>query len=429
MDGRTFPAMVLIATMLASCAGTSESDAATLPITTVPSTTTAATTTTVVTTVPLVPLTAAPPPSVGASPPTLPTTTSVYADWTDVVAAERGGVLRIAGTSCDDGYRRVRGTGFLVGNGLLVTAAHVVDGYSALMLDRIDNDPASRPATLVGIDVAEDIAVLQTEMTGYEFIFDDTVPRQGSDVGLIGYSGGLAPVRPTRGTVNKTEVSLTAYGDNDQYRPSRLIQHDIQSNGGDSGAPLIDTVTGRVVGVNVASATDLVGIKYAVYPDVAEAMIAAISTGSVIDPCGTITPPAITAPTATPPPSAPVTTVAPVPTTAAEPGTLRYQVFPGDTLFGIARAFNTSVAAIEKVNDPAALVIIYPNDIIVLPANARALTPSDVATRTYTVQAGDTIIGVARANDTTPAELLAINGKLSSPDVLRVGQLLLIPTS
>jgi LysM repeat protein len=99
----------------------------------------------------------------------------------------------------------------------------------------------------------------------------------------------------------------------------------------------------------------------------------------------------------------------------------------GDTLFGIARAFNTTFAAIQALNDAALIAIIREGDIIVLPAGARPLTPSDVATSSYTVLPGDTIIGIARAASTTPAELLAINGKLQTADVLKAGQVLLIP--
>ena len=109
------------------------------------------------------------------------------------------------------------------------------------------------------------------------------------------------------------------------------------------------------------------------------------------------------------------------------PGALRYEVVRGDTLFGIARAFRTTFAAIQAVNDPATLAVIHPHDIIVLPAGARRLRPDDVAHTTYVVQSGDTIIDIAKAHGTTPAEVLAINNKLATPDVLKVGERLLIP--
>jgi LysM repeat protein len=358
---------------------------------------------------------------------TLPTTTSsVYASWSSVVAAEQSGVLRIIGTTCDGGQRFYRGSGFLVGPGLLVTAAHVVAGFRAFALDRIDSDPAERPATVIGVNVAEDVALLSTADDGsYQFSFEDTPPVAGADVGLIGYSGARAPVRPTRGTVNQLDLRISPYGDDQQFRPARVIEHDIQTNGGDSGAPLLDPVTGRVVGINVAADPKLVGIRYAVYPAAAEALVAeSSSTSSPVEQCDGAgdTPPATTAaPTTLPPP----TTAAPTTTIGA--GSLRYKVVRGDTLYGIARAFNTTFAAIQAVNDAAIIAVIHEGDTIVLPAGARALTASDVATITYVVQSGDSIIKIAKATGTTPAELLVINKMLSTPDVLQVGQRLLVP--
>jgi LysM repeat protein len=102
-------------------------------------------------------------------------------------------------------------------------------------------------------------------------------------------------------------------------------------------------------------------------------------------------------------------------------------VFPGDTLFGIARAFNTTVAAISAVNDTAALAVIRDGDIVVLPAEARPITTDDVDTTTYVAKAGDTIIGIAKAAGRTPAQLLAINEKLDDPNTLAIGEVVLIP--
>jgi LysM repeat protein len=361
---------------------------------------------------------------------TVPATSStVYASWSDVVAAEQSGVFRIIGTTCDGQLRFYRGTGFLIGPGLLVTAAHVVDGFRGFALNRIDNDPAEQSATLIGVDTAADVALLRTATgDGYQFSFQDTLPAAGADVGLIGYSGARAPVRPIRGTVNQTDLAIAAYGDNDQFHPAQVIEHDLQSNGGDSGAPLLDPVTGRVVGINVASDPKLVGIRYAVYPAPAEALVAQLAAaGGPVDECVDATPPTTT-PTATvAPTTAAPTTVAPPPTTAGTPGSLRYSVVRGDTLFGIARAFNTTFAAIQAINDPAVIAIIHERDIIVLPAGARPLTPADVATIPYVVQSGDTVIAIAKANGTTPAEVLAINNKLNAPNDLKVGEHILIP--
>jgi LysM repeat protein len=351
----------------------------------------------------------------------------VYASWSEVVAAEQTGVVRIRSTSCD-GSRAAAGSGFVVGAGLVATAAHVVDGFGSFVVDRAADDPERQPATLIGINVAEDVALLRIgEFTGYQFSFEDVLPVAGADVGLIGYSGGRVPARPVRGTVNHPDLAMSPYGKAGQYHPTHLIEHDLPSNGGDSGAPLLDPVTGRVVGINVASDSELQGVKFGVYPAAAEALVAESAASTPIDQCVPTPPPV--APTTVPVTAAPTTgpTTSGPTTTTAVAGDLRYRVVTGDTLFGIARAFNTTFAAIQALNDPALIAIIREGDIIVLPAGARPLTPSDVATSSYTVLPGDTIIGIARAASTTPAELLAINGKLQTPDVLKAGQVLLIP--
>ena len=355
------------------------------------------------------------------------TTSSVYASWSEVVAAEQTGVVRIRSTTCD-GSRAAAGSGFVVGAGLVVTAAHVVDGFGSFVVDRSADDPERQPATLIGINIAEDVALLRIgEFTGYQFSFDDVLPVAGADVGLIGYSGGRVPARPVRGTVNHPDLAMPPYGKAGQYHPAHLIEHDLPSNGGDSGAPLLDPVTGRVVGINVASDSELQGVKFGVYPAAAEALVAQSAASAPIDQCVPTPPPVVstTVPVTAAPTTGP-TTSGPTTTTAVA-GDLRYRVVTGDTLFGIARAFNTTFAAIQALNDPALIAIIREGDIIVLPAGARPLTPSDVATSSYTVLPGDTIIGIARATSTTPAELLAINGKLQTPDVLKAGQVLLIP--
>jgi LysM repeat protein len=357
------------------------------------------------------------------------TTSSVYASWSDVVATEQSGVFRIIGTTCDGQVRLYRGSGFLIGPGLLVTAAHVVDGYRGFALNRIDNDPAELSATLIGVDTAADVALLRTPVDGgYQFAFQDTLPVAGADVGLIGYSGARAPVRPIRGTVNQTDLAIPPYGDDGQFHPALVIEHDLQSNGGDSGAPLIDPITGRVVGINVASDPKLVGIRYAVYPAPAEALVAQFAAaGGPVDQCNATPTPTTVTQTTVAPTTVPPTTAAPPPTTAGTPGSLRYTVVGGDTLFGIARAFRTTFAAIQAINDPAVIAIIRQGDIIVLPIGARQETAADVATIPYVVKSGDTVIAIAKANGTTPAEILAVNNKLNAPNDLKVGEHILIP--
>jgi LysM repeat protein len=52
--------------------------------------------------------------------------------------------------------------------------------------------------------------------------------------------------------------------------------------------------------------------------------------------------------------------------------------------------------------------------------------PTAVASRTYKVKSGDTLVGIAAKFDTTPKEIAKLNG-LKNPAALKVGQILQIP--
>ena len=79
------------------------------------------------------------------------------------------------------------------------------------------------------------------------------------------------------------------------------------------------------------------------------------------------------------------------------------------------------------VNGAGILEVLHDKDVVLLPSGARPLSAEDVDTAEHVVKPGENIIGIAKATGTTPAQLLAINGKLSTPDVLSVGQVLLVP--
>jgi LysM repeat protein len=124
--------------------------------------------------------------------------------------------------------------------------------------------------------------------------------------------------------------------------------------------------------------------------------------------------------------------------------TVVYVVKPGDTLRSIAAAYGTTMSAIVRANNMANPDVIYPGQKLIIPvsggstpsAGSSTPTPAPVPTSAasptvsasvyHTVKLGDTLDKIARANGTTAAAIIAANG-ISNPDLIWVGQKLLIP--
>lgn len=103
-----------------------------------------------------------------------------------------------------------------------------------------------------------------------------------------------------------------------------------------------------------------------------------------------------------------------------EPGPINYIVRPGDTLWLLAQRFNTTVDAIKKLNNLTGNTI-HIGQTLKIPSGT--LQPEF----NYTVQAGDSLWLLARRFNTTIEAIRDLNN-LSS-DSLNIGQVLLIPGS
>ncbi|MDP5274677.1 LysM peptidoglycan-binding domain-containing protein [Chengkuizengella axinellae] len=104
-----------------------------------------------------------------------------------------------------------------------------------------------------------------------------------------------------------------------------------------------------------------------------------------------------------------------------EPGLETYVVQPGDTLYKIAQNFGVSVTDLIEANNITDASVLYVGQTLVIP-----MAPEEPEMGTYVVKAGDTLGAIARRSGISLEDLMAINN-ISDPNMIYVGQVLLVP--
>ena len=103
-----------------------------------------------------------------------------------------------------------------------------------------------------------------------------------------------------------------------------------------------------------------------------------------------------------------------------------YIIKKGDTLYTIAKKFDTTVDELASMNDIANVDRIYAGQVLILPKkNTDELTKDEDGTMLYTVKSGDTLYGIARKFRTTISKLINLNA-ITNPDMIYAGQVLKI---
>ncbi len=154
------------------------------------------------------------------------------------------------------------GSGFFItSDGYILTNYHVIADASTITVTCYDG--TEYPATLIGGDEDNDIAVLKIAATGITpvVIGDSEALLVGEDVAAIGNPLGELTFTFTSGIVSALDRSITT-SDGTVYN---MIQTDCAVNSGNSGGPLFNTY-GEVVGIVSAkySSTGVEGLSFAI---------------------------------------------------------------------------------------------------------------------------------------------------------------------
>ena len=149
------------------------------------------------------------------------------------------------------------GTGMvLTSSGRILTNNHVIAGATTIRVV-VPNTPHRYSASVVGYDIADDVAVLQLRSAtnlSTVTIGNSATLTVGASVTAVGTSGGTGRLIAARGRIIRLRRSITVQNDvGDRHRLTGVIETNAPLRPGDSGGPLLDSAA-RVVGMDTAAA-------------------------------------------------------------------------------------------------------------------------------------------------------------------------------
>jgi S1-C subfamily serine protease len=184
----------------------------------------------------------------GPSPEVAPPTSKIARD-PDVRRAAQS-TVKILGTACGLG---VEGSGWIAGDGIVVTNAHVVAGQEDTTVQLAGEGPR-HDADAIWFDPRNDLAILRsTGLSGVRPLSMNEKAKVGASAAVVGYPGnGPLTIRPARLGRTTTVISQDSYGRGPVRRLVTALRGTVKS--GNSGGPLLDA-RGRVLATVFASTT------------------------------------------------------------------------------------------------------------------------------------------------------------------------------
>jgi putative serine protease PepD len=146
----------------------------------------------------------------------------------------------------------IRQDGYILTNNHVIATATGGNGTIKVTLA----DGRTVPATVVGTDPSDDLAVLKVKLTGLTAatFASSSALQVGQTVVAVGAPLGLSDT-VTAGIVSNTARPVTTGDSSNDQAVFNAVQTDAAINPGNSGGPLVN-LNGDVVGINAAIATD-----------------------------------------------------------------------------------------------------------------------------------------------------------------------------
>lgn len=165
------------------------------------------------------------------------------------------------------------GSGFIIDpSGLAVTNNHVVTG-AGLIEVFVGDDPDPHNARVLGVSECSDLAVIDIDGDGYDFLdWADAPAAAGSEIFALGFPLGDEEYTVLDGVISKEEVP----GADSWASVDAVVEHSADTLPGSSGGPIV-TNDGRVVAVNYAG--NEAGQSFAIGLDVARSVVETLSAG------------------------------------------------------------------------------------------------------------------------------------------------------
>jgi len=168
------------------------------------------------------------------------------------------------------------GSGAVMGNGMVVTNAHLVANYTFVQVQR-QGDPAKYPARVVATGHDCDLAMLEVEdpqfMEGVKPLKTGRMPRVRDKVAAYGFPIGGDKLSITEGVVSRIEMGNYSHC----WKKLPLVQIDAAINPGNSGGPVI--MRGKVVGIAFQGIGQAENVGYMIPPPVVEHFMEDVEDG------------------------------------------------------------------------------------------------------------------------------------------------------